>query len=1069
MRTLILLILFTSTTFGELPQQKLLNQITDTSAVKAPEQVTTPAETNPEIEKLQRDIARMERILNRENIYKMEFPFPPLPHRLDRLSLGELSQLVRQYQNQISALKAEAQRLEVTRQNFLARRLDIPKQVQELKARLQEAVTSTEPGKAPASDTESSRINELKLLLAQKELLGFDQRDQMIQETQSLLKSQLAKAESSLEQLLSVFNKVQASEDAIEQVRAEKKLKQLEGEDPYLVQLANENLVLAQENMSANQSYSLDEVRDKIASTQSQIDKTRQDFTLLQRKVKSVGMTRLIGLLLIKQKGALPHSSEIYKSMGENQQYSAGMQVLALEIEEKIEELQYLSEGSVSLTLPSSIATRLGADQKKKVMDLFQARRSIHSKHLDTINRALMLRADLESVQLRYYDLVQEYQNYIDQNILWVQSDELFDWQRLAKASIKVHEALSLSKATIVASHLKAELRYRPVPYLVSLIILAFLWFLGSRIRKINLAAKANKQRSELLFSLRSLLYALIQASPLPALLYSLAYALEGSAFQLEVHSIAHSLQNSALLLLLLSFIKRLIQPDGLGVSLFRWSEQGVKIVRISLKWLTPTLVVSYFLFSYLEALPSNPNRLILSRALFYVYIVSLFGFLIKDFGPNREWVSEMIKKNQGGWLNRFKWAWYPLMWLLPAALIVISYLGYHYASIQLTFRLHRSLVWILSLLLIRSIIYRILLGWRQAWLKEQKKDSADSGLNLDQSEIRFQLQRFLQNMTAILAISGLWVIWSEILPALAILNQVELWKIEDLANAAEGAEQVKWRVITLGHLLLCFLILLLTFVAYRNLPALLEISVLRILNLEAAQSYATVTVFRYILILIGFGFACSALGIYWKNVQWLAAAFTVGLGFGLQEIFANFVAGLILLFEQPIRVNDIVTLGEVYGTVTKIQIRATTLEDWDKKEVIIPNKEFITSKLINWTLSDPILRLVLPLGVSYSSDPEKVKKVLMKVATDYEVVLKDPAPSVLFKQFGDSSLNFDLRVYFRLDGNYAQTLDTLNTRIFQAFREEGIEIPFPQRDLHLKSGFPPAPQLKDIVSTKEE
>jgi potassium efflux system protein len=171
-----------------------------------------------------------------------------------------------------------------------------------------------------------------------------------------------------------------------------------------------------------------------------------------------------------------------------------------------------------------------------------------------------------------------------------------------------------------------------------------------------------------------------------------------------------------------------------------------------------------------------------------------------------------------------------------------------------------------------------------------------------------------------------------------------------------------------------------------------------------------------------------------------------------LQEIFANFVSGLIILFERPIRVGDTVTVGTVSGTVTRIRMRATTITDWDWKELIVPNKEFITGQLVNWTLSDPVLRLRLPVGIAYGSDTKKATEVLMRVAKDDPVVLNDPPPLVVFHGFGDSTLDFELRVFIPSIDHFIKLRHHLNMAIDSAFRKAGIEIAFPQRDIHIRS-----------------
>lgn len=179
-------------------------------------------------------------------------------------------------------------------------------------------------------------------------------------------------------------------------------------------------------------------------------------------------------------------------------------------------------------------------------------------------------------------------------------------------------------------------------------------------------------------------------------------------------------------------------------------------------------------------------------------------------------------------------------------------------------------------------------------------------------------------------------------------------------------------------------------------------------------------------------------------------AALGVGLGFGLQEIVANFVSGLILLFEKPIRIGDTVTIGDVTGNVSRIQIRATTLVDWDRKEVIIPNKTFITERLINWSLTDSTTRIVLQIGVAYGSDTQRVKQLLVETAKRDPRVLEDPEPNAYFRAFGNSTLDFDLRVYVSRMEDRVPVTDGLNHSIDQAFRQAGIEIAFPQLDVHL-------------------
>jgi potassium efflux system protein len=224
----------------------------------------------------------------------------------------------------------------------------------------------------------------------------------------------------------------------------------------------------------------------------------------------------------------------------------------------------------------------------------------------------------------------------------------------------------------------------------------------------------------------------------------------------------------------------------------------------------------------------------------------------------------------------------------------------------------------------------------------------------------------------------------------------------------------------------------------------------------------------NYIIIGGGIVAALSALGLQWGQLQWLVAALGVGIGFGLQEIVANFISGLIILFERPIRVGDIVTIGDKDGVVIRIRIRATTIRDWDGKELLVPNKEFITGRLLNWTLSDSHTRLEVPVGIAYGSNVEKALKILDQVVRNYPNVMQVPEPSVLFIGFGDNSLNLVARCYASRVEDRMPMFSGLHTAINRAFEEAGIVIAFPQRDIHFDADKPlrialDAPRPSDV------
>ena len=249
-----------------------------------------------------------------------------------------------------------------------------------------------------------------------------------------------------------------------------------------------------------------------------------------------------------------------------------------------------------------------------------------------------------------------------------------------------------------------------------------------------------------------------------------------------------------------------------------------------------------------------------------------------------------------------------------------------------------------------RRIAYRRALARRQHLVKEGAEGAEpleEPAIGLD--EVNQQTLRITMLVMFALFAVVFWAIWSDLISVFAYLDSITLWTY----SVTEAGSSVM-RSVTLGSLLFALVILVVAWALIRNLPGLLEVLVLSRLNMRQGASYAITTILNYVIIAVGATTVLGSLGVSWDNLQWLAAALSVGLGFGLQEIFGNFVSGLIILFERPVRIGDTITIGSFSGSVSKIRIRATTITDFDRKEVIIPNKAFVTERLINWSPSDP-------------------------------------------------------------------------------------------------------------------
>ena len=273
---------------------------------------------------------------------------------------------------------------------------------------------------------------------------------------------------------------------------------------------------------------------------------------------------------------------------------------------------------------------------------------------------------------------------------------------------------------------------------------------------------------------------------------------------------------------------------------------------------------------------------------------------------------------------------------------------------------------------------------------------------------------------------------------------------LDGLRKAVESQISIGDFSVSPGDILIFIVVVWLAFKISQLLRFVLEADVMPHMDLPRGVPGAITRVTHYAIVVVGVMIGASAAGLDFSRINLIVGALGVGIGFGLQTVVNNFVSGLILLFERPIRVGDKVQLAELFGTVKNIGMRASIVRTFQGAEVIVPNANLISAEVINWTLSDERRRMDLPVGVAYGTDPQVVIDILVGVANDHSEVLSDPAPAALFLGFGDSSIDFQLRAWTRT--NYVQVSSDLLVAMNAALAEAGIEIPFPQRDLHLRS-----------------
>ena len=289
---------------------------------------------------------------------------------------------------------------------------------------------------------------------------------------------------------------------------------------------------------------------------------------------------------------------------------------------------------------------------------------------------------------------------------------------------------------------------------------------------------------------------------------------------------------------------------------------------------------------------------------------------------------------------------------------------------------------------------------------------------------------------------------------ARAVLVRLELWPGVTSTWEALLATEVPLPqiAVTIGDTLTSVLVFYVAVLISRFVQFFLREDIYPRFSIPTGRSSAISTLLHYVVLILGFVFGAVALGFDANRFTLLAGAFGVGIGFGLQSIVNNFISGIILLTEQPVQVGDTIEMGPIFGEVQRIGIRSSTVRSFQGAEIIVPNADLIAEQVTNWTLSDRRRRVEISLGIAYGSDPDLVLRVLTQVAQNHEDILQDPEPYALFRGFGESSLNFELRAWTDEFDNFLRVKSALSASIVGALRSAGLEIPFPQRDLHVRS-----------------
>ncbi len=806
-------------------------------------------------------------------------------------------------------------------------------------------------------------------------------------------------------------------------------------------------------------------------SAQTQLDSLRRRAESARQKLDLVGLSPALGSFLQAEQRDLPEAREFDQASEDREERIAAAGLRGLQLEEELETWR-ATEARVNELLASVRPDRV--DQvREQIERVVRAREALLRQLIAANDDDLRILSELETTERQALQVIRAYQDFLSRNLLWLRNEPPLTPIKLLALPAELVAVFSspgwLDGLRVLGTHALIS----PLKLFAALLVLVSAWKRQALLDQVRQTARSVGKPSadSITATLRAVALTLLLAVPWPLLAAVTGWLMiDGPAANQASAAYGNALLRVAPILYFLLAVRNLLLPGGVAEAHFLWLPDALVALRRELFLLGLTVLVPGF-FLILSYRFAEPNQTFAFAQL--IYLLPVFGlarFLYRLLRPGRSILERLKRRPSVTYSPRRGWAWLIVTLTIPGLMGVVALAGFMYSASILLDRTIQTLLFALALALVSELTARwLLIAKRRARLQqvlarraaareqegaEPNSQATEGALALDAGEDLASLdtdsRKLINVVLSIVALLGVVAIWSPVFPALVNLTGVTLW---EYAQEVSG-EQVMQRV-SLADLLLAVVLTALTVAAARSLPALIEIILRQRGSVPSGSRLAFATLARYSIVLIGLALVLSIVGINWSKLQWLVAALGVGIGFGLQEIVANFISGLIILIERPVRVGDVVTVGEDTGRVVRIQIRATTIRKWDQQELIVPNKEFITSRVVNWSLSDETTRIFFMVGVAYGSDVEAALKLIEEAAKEHPVVLEDPAPLVTFEAFGDNSLNLGLRCYVPSVGDRLETTTALHLAINRKFNEAGIVIAFPQRDVHLDTSSP--------------
>ncbi len=917
-----------------------------------------------------------------------------------------------------------------------------------------------------------ARIN-----LLEKEQARYEARSELLPLASQLISSRLAQKNDTITTLIDAL-KTRRRTEATATAREIKQAARETGTSHSLVRaVAAENTSFTEELNLHRVIEQQEEMVERLDSVREEAQNIQQQYESLKEKFDQVGYSDALGILLRKQRNDLPNQ-RAHRSMLETlEQTLVEVNLKSLEIQDHLNELNDPAELAQEMVQPyaADLGTTEVQEIRRNITTLLQARKEYLTQIDETYEQYFQTLYSLNAAEEELVQNAELYAEFIDERILWLPSADPMSLSSISLAGQKALSILSFDTWQNYFSALAGKARIGFAALFGGVLLFLLLLFSRARWKKRlhDILSVATKNRLAAFRPvMRALLYSVLTVLPLPLLMVLVGLPLSGGYD--EMAALASGLVRGGVVLFVLLLARSIIKRKGVAEVFFVWPEAALKKLRQTFTILLWTIVPASILVRASQV-DGSDGSMEVARLVLAIVLALLAIVVARLLHPKTGVLVGLDVYRGSTWLYRLRYVTFFAIPAIFAGLSIAVLVGYIYTAIEVGQRLNVTF-WVgAACLLVNEIIFFwILVKRRRLAIEEARRrreaakvqdgegepgtpeqTAAIAEPAIDIAAISKQAGRLLHVGVLGIFMVGMWIVWADVLPALRYLDTQPLWSVsrQVTETIGEGTTQTvdKLVPVTLADLLLALFITFLSVVAIRNIPGLLDITVFQKFSVQPGERYAFNTLIRYVIILVGVIYIFSLMGLQWKQVQWLAAAVTVGLGFGLQEIFANFVSGLILLFERPVRVGDIVSVGDVTGKVSQIRIRATTIVNWDHKEHIIPNKELITGQVLNWTLSDRMVRLVINVHVAYGSDYDKAREILLKIAKDTPHILEDPAPAAAIDKMSPSSIDLILLTHLPNMDNMMDVKHSLISRIEREFTASGITIPYPTMDVRIE------------------